>query len=178
MPKQARLLGHALRALAVVGLLVGCEQSGMSDLREYIKEVKARPPGRIEPLPEIEAVEGFVFDPRDRRDPFVMDRQTTEITSDGASLAPDPNRPKEQLEQFPLTDLNMVGTLQQENGALWALVRTKTGQLYRVQVGNYVGQNNGQIVAIKPDVMRIVEIVLEASGEWRENEQVIPLTKP
>ena len=38
-------------------LMVGCANKDMNDLRGFIEEVKQRPPGRIEPLPEIKEVE-------------------------------------------------------------------------------------------------------------------------
>lgn len=158
-------------------LSVGCERGGMGELNAYIEQVKARPAGGIESLPEIAPVDSFIFDPIGRRDPFVMDRQTTAAEKPDNGLAPDPNRPKEQLESYPLTDLAMVGTLGQGE-TLWALVRNKEGLIFRAQVGNYMGLNNGQIVEISPDSIRLMEIVADAPGEWRESPQTIPLRKP
>jgi hypothetical protein len=50
----------------------GCSR-GMSDLEAYIAEVKARPGGRIEPLPEIRTYETFAYEAGDARSPFVPD---------------------------------------------------------------------------------------------------------
>ncbi len=163
--------------LLVSLLSAGCEQGGMAELGTYIEQIKSRPAGVIEPLPEIAPVDSFVFEPIGRRDPFVMDRQTTAAVNPDNGLAPDPKRPKEQLESYPLTDLAMVGTLGQDE-TLWALVRNKEGLIFRAQVGNYLGLNNGQIVEISPDFIRLMEIVADAPGEWRESPQTIPLRKP
>jgi Tfp pilus assembly protein PilP len=102
----------------------GCEQTGMGELRAYVREINSRPPGAVEPLPEIQPVDSFVFDPAGRRDPFVMDGPSKDAAKSNNRLAPDPNRPKEQLEGFPLAALTMVGTLQQDDRR-WALVQTK-----------------------------------------------------
>ena len=51
-------------------LLSGCGDDGFSDLHKYIVDVKAKPKGTIEPLPEVKPVEPFVFKPEGLRDPF------------------------------------------------------------------------------------------------------------
>jgi type IV pilus assembly protein PilP len=158
----------------IVLISSGCEQSGMGELRAYVREINSRPPGAVEPLPEIQPVDSFIFDPAGRRDPFVMDGPSTDAAKSNNRLAPDPNRPKEQLEGFALADLTMVGTLQQDD-TRWALVQTKQGQLFRVGVGNYMGLNNGRILDIDTDSVRIMEIVSDAPGEWRESPITIRL---
>ncbi|NCC27843.1 MAG: pilus assembly protein PilP [Gammaproteobacteria bacterium] len=138
--------------------------------------VRARAPGPIEPLPEIQPVDAFIFEPAGRRDPFVMDTQSAAAAKSDNSLAPDPLRPKEELESYPLDSLRMVGTvLQQETR--WGLVRTREGLVYRVRVGNYLGMNNGQIVDISDELIRLTEIVSDAPGEWRERPATLALSQ-
>lgn len=162
--------------LVLVALhLWGCDRSGTQELRTYVEAVKARPPGPIEPLPEIQPVDSFVFEPDGRRDPFVIDTQTAAAAGTDNSLAPDPLRPKEELESYPLDSLRMVGTVQQQS-TRWALVRTREGLVYRVRVGNYLGMNNGQIVDITDDTVRLTEIVSEIPGDWRERSAELKLT--
>ena len=175
-------MSRRLHATCVLGALVltalllwGCDRSGTQELRSYIDEVRARPPGPIEPLPEIQPVHAFVFEPEGRRDPFVMDTQTATAAGADNSLAPDPLRPKEELESYPLDSLRMVGTVQQQE-TRWALVRTREGLVYRVRVGNYLGMNNGQIVGITDDTVRLTEIVSEVPGDWRERSAELKLT--
>lgn len=161
--------------LLVASLLIGCEGGGMADLRGYVESVKTRPPAPIEPIPEIPAIETFVFDPAGRRDPFVMDTgaRGQDIRQ---QLAPDPTRPKEMLEAFPLDSLRMVGTLQQHDLRL-GLVRTQDGLIYQVKVGNYLGMNNGQIIEITDNEIRLTEIVSDLPGEWRERPAAISFTR-
>jgi type IV pilus assembly protein PilP len=125
-------------------------------------------------LPEIQPVDSFVFEPGGRRDPFVIDTQTAAAGKDNG-LAPDPLRPKEELESYPLDSLRMVGTVQQQE-TRWALVQTREGLVFRVRVGNYLGMNNGQIVDITDEAIRLTEIVSEIPGDWRERSATLALT--
>jgi type IV pilus assembly protein PilP len=159
-------------------LLAGCGGDQMAELEGYVQSVLARPPGPIEPVPEIKPVDTFVYEPADRRDPFVPDAQSApeEVVTQSNGLAPDPNRRKEELETYPLDSLRMVGTLDIERER-WGLVRTKEGILHRVRVGNYLGQNNGQIVSIANDAIQLTEIVSDAPGQWRERAASLALTQ-
>jgi type IV pilus assembly protein PilP len=163
--------------LAATALLGGCSNTGTDDLEEYVTKVKARVPGPIDPLPEIKQIDTFVYEPRDRRDPFVADeRDEAEAASQpGNNLAPDPLRRKEELEGFALDSLRMVGTLEQ-NESRWGLIRSQDGTLHRVRVGNYMGQNNGQITSIGDESIELTEVVSEGS-EWRERQAKVTLTQ-
>ncbi|HYN78464.1 MAG TPA: pilus assembly protein PilP [Lamprocystis sp. (in: g-proteobacteria)] len=159
-------------------LLAGCSSRDQSDLQDYAQKVKARDPGPIEPLPDIKQINTFVYEPTDRRDPFVVDTRGAETptAAPGNSLAPDPLRRKEELESFALDSLRMVGTLEQ-NQTTWGLIRTNNGILHRVRVGNYLGMNNGQIVSISDEAIALTEIVSEGPGEWRERQAAVQLTQ-
>lgn len=172
------MITHRLLWLSAALLLAGCGSHDMGDLQSYVRQVNARPPGPIEPLPEIEPVETFVYEPGERRDPFHSDVQSEPeqlaVTDDGP--APDPNRPREELESYPLDSLRMVGTLEQHD-MRWALIRTKEGIVHRVTVGHYMGQNHGQIVSIDLDAIQLNEIVSDAPGQWRERAATVALSK-
>ncbi len=161
--------------------LSACSSRDMSDLKQYIAEVKARPPGDIDPIPEIKPVETFTYEPGDRRDPFVIDRETVEaVTSSliaSSGIAPDPLRRKEELERFPLDSLTMQGTLEQD-GIMWGLIRDPEGTLHLVRTGNYMGLNDGQIIRISEEEIELTEIVPgETPGTWREQRASIALSQ-
>jgi type IV pilus assembly protein PilP len=40
--------------------------------------------------------------------------------------------------------------------------------VHRVRVGNYLGQSDGRIVAIREDGLEIVELIPDGSGGWLE----------
>ncbi len=160
--------------------LAGCSDDDVTDLQKYIQEVKARPKGAIEPLPETKIVESFIFNPEGLRDPFrPLEVKLDESGSDVAGYSgvrPDTERRKEELEAFSLDSLRMVGTLTDHEG-LWGLVRTKDGTIHSVRVGNYMGQNYGRIVRILEDRIELMEIVPDKPGTWREQQATLALAE-
>ena len=56
-------------AAAVLAVLAGCADD-TDELRARIAEVKSRPGGRIEPLPEVKPYETFAYAAQDQRSPF------------------------------------------------------------------------------------------------------------
>jgi type IV pilus assembly protein PilP len=44
-----------------------------------------------------------------------------------------------------------------------------------VRVGNYLGQNNGQITRVDEGQVQLTEIVNEGGGEWRERQAAVTL---
>lgn len=156
-------------------LLVGCANQDMTDLHEYVNEVKSRPASGIEPIPEVKQVVGFVYSAKNRRDPFtrqVDETGATETVLDDG-VRPDPNRRKEELEAYSLDSLRMVGTLEQEEQT-WGLVKTSEGTIHRVAPGNYLGQNDGRITRISEDKIELIELVPTGSG-FLEKEAAVAL---
>jgi type IV pilus assembly protein PilP len=163
-----------LLAIAALGL-AACG-SDMDDLDSYINSVKARPGGRIEPLPEITPYEVFTYvaDAEGLRSPFVPDTpQAAGPAAGGAS--PDPDRPAEFLESFPLDTLRMVGTLD-INETVYGLVQTSDGLIHRVVPGNYMGQNDGRITNITESEIVLVEIISDGIGGYIERDAAIGLS--
>jgi type IV pilus assembly protein PilP len=160
-----------LMVAAAVLLATGCSRS-MSDLDAYVAEVKSRPGGRIEPLPEISTYEAFAYDVGDARSPFVPDMPTSSRAGDG--VRPDADRRREYLEGFPLDTLRMVGTLQL-GGQLYGLVQTSDRLVHRVVVGNYLGQNDGRIISITDSAIQMLEIIPDGLGAYTERAASIGL---
>jgi type IV pilus assembly protein PilP len=140
-----------------------------------VDEVKARPASGIEPIPEVKQVVGFVYMPKNRRDPFTRQEDDTAVTETilDNGVRPDPNRRKEELESYSLDTLRMVGTLEQEEDR-WGLVKTSDGTIHRVAPGNYMGQNDGRITRVSEDKIELIELVPTGSG-FLEKEAAIAL---
>ena len=147
-----------------------------NDLRAYIDEVKARPGGRIEPLPPVEPAPTYAYEPGSRRSPFTPDAPQRRLSNDPNAVdGPDQNRPREFLEQFPLDTLRRVGTLA-DRRASFGLVQTTDGLVHRVAVGNHMGQNYGRIISITDSEIQLVEIISDGLGGYLERPAAIGLT--
>lgn len=164
-----------LAAAASAAGLTACG-SDAGDLRSYIDEIKARPGGRIEPLPEVRPAPTFTYEPGERRSPFVPDVQQARVSDNPDAVdAPDRDRPREYLEQFPLDTLSMVGTLNIQ-GTTYGLVQTQDGLINRVAVGNHMGQNYGRITNISDSRIELVEIVPDGLGGFIERPAGVGLS--
>jgi type IV pilus assembly protein PilP len=171
---RASFIKHGLVLAAALG--VSACGGDMDDLDSYINEVKARPGGRIEPLPEVTPYEVFTYvaDAQGLRSPFRPDTpQATGAAAGGAR--PDPERSREYLESFPLDTLGMVGTLY-IGETMYALVQTADGLIHRVVPGNYMGQNDGRITDISESEISLVEIISDGIGGYIERDAAISLT--
>lgn len=164
---KRRYLVMAAVALAVAG----CGGSN-DDLDEYINEVKARPGGRIEPLPQIKPYETFAYEAQGLRSPFMPDSPKGRAAG---GPRPEANRPKEYLEQFPLDTLKMVGTLQREKDR-YALLQTQDGLVHRVVSGNYIGQNDGRVMAVSDGEVQVEELVPDGIGGFYKRSAAIGLS--
>ncbi|NND55556.1 MAG: pilus assembly protein PilP [Gammaproteobacteria bacterium] len=160
-------------ALTAAALLTGCASGVDDELNRYITEVKSRSGGRIEPLPQIRPYETFSYTADRVRSPFQPDRPDSPAAIAGPKPVKD--RGKEYLEQFPLDTLAMVGTLQNE-GRTFGLVQTQDGMVHRVTSGNYVGQNDGQIVDITGASISLEELVPDGIGGFYKRSAEIGLS--
>jgi type IV pilus assembly protein PilP len=171
---RASSIKHGLLLVLALGL-AACG-GDMDDLDGYINEVKARPGGRIDPLPEITPYEIFTYvaDAEGLRSPFVPD--TPQATGSAAGgTRPDPDRSREYLEGFPLDTLGMVGTLY-IGETMYGLVQTSDGLIHRVVPGNYLGQNDGRITDITESEITLVEIISDGIGGYIERDAAIGLS--
>jgi type IV pilus assembly protein PilP len=170
MIRNGLILGVVMFGLAACG-------SDMDDLDQYINEVKSRPGGRIDPLPEINPYEVFPYaaDVQGVRSPFVPDTPQVTTSGAGGGVGPDPDRSREFLEGFPLDTLSMVGTLY-IGETMYGLVQTSDGLIHRVVPGNYLGQNDGRINDIGESEIELVEIISDGIGGYIERDAAISLS--
>jgi len=160
-------------ALACLGL-ASCGGEQYSDLRQFVKDSDNLPRGRIAPLPDVKPYEPFIYDAYDLVDPFKPRKIEPPKTAGGGGIQPDLTRRKEPLEAYPLENLRMVGTLQQ-NKATFALVKSPDNNLFRVKLGSYMGQNFGLITEISEATIKLKEIVQDSGGDWTERISTMTL---
>lgn len=168
---------HAVIIILLAALLSACGDRGYEDLVVFMAEKKARPAGRIEPIPTFSPYKPFDYSATMLRAPFdkpVAAENLVELVPQ-SSVEPDPDRPKEFLEQFNIESLQMVGTIEQK-GQLWALIDDGQGNVHYVKEGNYLGKNNGKIIATTPTHIQITEIVpAGGAGGWVERPRTLEL---
>lgn len=160
--------------------LAGCVNDDVSDLKQYVNTVKARPKGTIPLLPEIKVIEPFLFDPDGLRNPFKPVKRVEQEDElgmvVGMGIRPDVTRRKEELEAYSLDTLRMVGTVMLGKER-WALVRASDGTIHRTQKGNHMGTNYGEIIQILDNRIELMEIVPDRPGAWREQQASIALAE-
>ena len=169
-------MNRLLVALLTSLLLVACSGEEFGDLKAELKEKTKDLRGKIDPLPVVKPYEPVPYKAFDEPDPFSaakIELVTKSASTGGGGLKPDLNRPKEPLEAYPLESLKMVGVLQQKK-ANFALVKADSG-LYRVRVGNYMGQNFGLITTITESQMELRELIQDAGGDWTERQSTLQL---
>jgi type IV pilus assembly protein PilP len=160
--------------------LSGCVNDDVSDLEQYAQTVKAKPKGTIPLLPEIKVVEPFLFNPDGLRNPFQpverIEQDDLPGVASGSGIRPDSSRRKEELEAYSLDALRMVGTVMMGKGK-WALIKASDGTIHRIQKGNHMGRNYGEIIQILDNRIELMEIVPDKPGSWREQQASIVLAE-
>lgn len=166
-----------LLLLSLALVLTACD-SNKDNLQNYVEEVKARQQVDIPPIPVMKPYEKFSYSAAGLRDPFVPtvidvpEPEPEQVVQNG--IQPNENRMKELLESYSLSDLQYVGTLEQES--IWALIRAPDSTIHRVQIGNYMGMNHGQIVEISETYLTLKEIVAEGNG-YNERETTVSVVE-
>lgn len=163
-------------AIVFAGLaLAACGGEEYGDLRTWVKEQDKMQRPRIEPLPEVQPYEPFLYkaDADGLIDPF-RPRKVDQVKTPNARRDLEDKRPKEALEAYPLENLKMVGTLAQ-NKQIYALIKAPDNNLFRVRAGNYLGQNFGRITEVSDAAVQLKELVEDGSGDWVERVATLQL---
>ena len=155
--------------------LASCGGERYSDLKQFVKESDNLPHGRIPPLPDVKPYEPFAYDAYSLVDPF-KPRKIEPPKNAAGGPQPDLTRRKEPLEAYPVENLRMVGMLQQ-NKANYALVKSPDNNLFRIKVGNYMGQNFGLVTEITEGTIKLKEIVQDSGGDWTERISTLTLAE-
>jgi type IV pilus assembly protein PilP len=163
-------LAKVLLLLGAVLALAGCTR-GMSDLRDWVAQEKAKRGAPIPPLPVIKTFETFTYSDQDKRDPF---SPSPDELNDNNGPRPDEGRARQPLEAYSLDSLRMVGTIG-SGATMEALIKDPGGVIHRVHANEYMGQNYGRITAISGDRVDLVELVSNGNGGWMERPASIAL---
>ncbi len=171
------MIRSALLMLLTSLLLVACGGEEFQDLRDFVKNSGANMRGKVDPPPEVKPYEPFNYDnSTNLPDPFKPRKPDLKNGGLHGLNQPDMERRKEALEEFPLDGLKMVGYLSQDNVGQ-AIIRSPDGKMHRVKVGNYLGQNFGQITGVAETEIQIKEMIQDSSGDWSEHMSSLQLVE-
>lgn len=171
-----------LSIAVLAGLMSGCQSADpTAEVKAQMEEIKKQQRGRIEAPPEFREYKTYAYSATLLRSPFqepiviVDTERAVTANAPDESVEPDITRIKEELEFFGLDSLTMVGTIQNEGETLFALISDGKGGIYRVEPGNYMGRNFGEVIAVKHGQIEIVEIVSDGQGGWVKRPRTLIL---
>ncbi len=161
--------------LLVALALAGCGPEEFDDLQDFVKNSGKGLRGKIEPPPEIKPYEPFTYDnSAGLPDPFKPRGEAAPKDHKGGGGYAPPPHVKQELENYPLESLKMVGFVFIHNTAN-AVILTPDDKVHHVQVGNYIGMNFGQITAIIETEVKIKEQVEDSDGNWTTRYSTLEL---
>ena len=156
--------------------LSGCVVDRVQEVEQQMQSIKD---GAAQPMaqpPIFETVQSFSYGAESLRSPFMppsLQARLSEQEEVGSAVVPDEDRPKEQLEQFDLSQLVMRGIIQEPTGERYALVEDPAGTIFPARVGNYIGKNYGRIVEINARDINLIEIVPDGTQGYVERPKTI-----
>lgn len=129
------------------------------ETHDFIQQVKNKPHHPIDPIPELKPLEQFTYPETSvRPSPFQLKKSQT-----FSAIRPNAHQ-RDPLEDYPLDALKFTGVIE-EKMKQWALIRLPDGRIARIKLGEYMGQNEGKVVAVTENSL-IIEEQINDQGKW------------
>ena len=155
--------------LLSAGVLSACsDDNNVKKAANFVAAEKNKPPQQIDEIPIILPIEDYIYPATSQRDPFVL------MQSQNTTNGPDVQRAKQPLENFALDALKMVGTLRQDNKT-WGIIAAPNGMVYKITIGNYLGQHFGKVTTVEKQKIIITETIPNPSGGWTNRSAELTL---
>lgn len=171
-----KLFNLRLASLPFLALLTACSGDRIEQVEDKMKAIRDEPAQKVTQPPVFDPIQSFNYGAEKLRSPFMppslLERMAQEMAQ-GNKVVPDEDRPKEQLEQFELTQLIMRGIIEEPTGERYALVEDPTGTIFPARVGNHMGKNYGRIVEITPRQVNLIEVVPDGARGFVERPKSI-----
>ena len=146
-------------------VLAGCESSNDENLSVWMATVRQSTHSNALTVPPPLVATPATYEPVNRADPFDATKISMLLDmSDQAGVRPDLKRSREPLESYPLDQFRMVGSLGRQGQSV-ALVEVGK-MLYQIRKGDHLGQDLGEVIAIREGTVDIEETLQEATGVW------------
>lgn len=170
--------GKLLLVTALLPFLGGCGSGEPDDVREWMAEQTKDMKGKVPELPQIKSLPPIVYEPGDAVQPFANEKlfaDEAKAAQEGRNGGPRMvNADAYPLARVPVESIRLVGTMIIGKETV-AVVQSDRDVPRKVRVGDYIGQNNGRIIAIKMAKQQddgeivIKEKVLD-KGVWVDRE--------
>jgi type IV pilus assembly protein PilP len=115
-----------------------------------------------------EVTEGYTYDPKSRRDPFLSLTRLLKVDKTRAEMPP--------LQRVQISDLKLLGIMWGGYG-YYGLVQTPDGKGYTVKEGMLMGTNNGVITTITDKAIIVSEPSIDITGN-KSTKDVEILLRP
>jgi type IV pilus assembly protein PilP len=115
-----------------------------------------------------EVTEGYAYDPKSRRDPFLSLTRLLKVDKTRAEMPP--------LQRVQISDLKLLGIMWGGYG-YYGLVQTPDGKGYTVKEGVLMGTNNGIITTITDKAIIVSEPSIDIMGN-KSTKDVEILLRP
>lgn len=168
-------------SLSLSLLLIACGgKDNMDSLESELMQIKSRPSGHVDALPEIITYSPVNYTGSSFRSPFRSEDEELDNAKKIADTvnAPDLTRKKSELELIPFENLSMVGSIQFYNESTpAALIDDGQGQVHRVRIGDYLGQDFGLVGSITHRGIMLEETIQDELGHWikRPRQLMLPV---
>lgn len=179
MLKQVNLsMGNIWKQAALV-IMGTISVSGCSDrvalASNKMVEIRASQSGSIEPLPEYEVVDDYIYDAYNLRSPFIPPSLSNQKRVDFKiqDIVPDLKRVKGILEQYELSQLIYRGKVVAATGVQYGLIQRPDGIVESVKIGSYAGTHQGRIVEITSSQINLIETIADDNAGYIEKANSI-----
>ncbi|HWR97677.1 MAG TPA: pilus assembly protein PilP [Candidatus Methanoperedens sp.] len=152
------MLAASAALAAALALAASAATAQTAPAAKAAAQAVAQPPGAPPPAPQaaggvLVPSSGFRYDPTGRRDPFKSLLQLEKKQRDIATLPP--------IQQFDLETVKVVGIVVDPGRAPQAMIKAPNGQTFVVKPGTILGKNEGEVVEITMQGIRVVEKFLD-----------------
>ena len=132
-----------------------------------IKKVEVKPEVAVQEAPE-EENRGYVYDPGDRRDPFmplIVPKKIVKKTGISGTL-----------ESYDISDFRLTA-IAKKGSEYFALLAAPDNKSYTVKEGSVIGHRKGKVVKITFNVVTIVEYSKDYTGKMKPRQISLKLHK-
>lgn len=156
--------------LLISGLiLLGCKANKES-LEVFYADAKQQGKAEVARLSDVVPFEVEVYSKSSERSPFVLPKQperATQPVKKKACWQPKYRKKTGSLERYSLHKLRFKGVMGSDSD-ITALMQTPRGSVVKVQKGQFMGLNNGQVIEIKSRQVTLKETLPDGLGCWQK----------